>query len=118
MPTTPYVPVRGAGMAIGAGVAISSTALAMPSAIASMTCSPTLNGWSSRTSGDGIGVCTPAAPAAVDADAGAAESTLHASPMAAATMNVRTATRTDRASTELSCRKFPQRHSENADSSF
>ena len=64
-------------MVIGAGVAIISTAFAMPSAIASMTCRPTVNGVMITISGDGgcVYVSVIAETVVADAGAGARRST-------------------------------------------
>ena len=51
--------VCGAGMVMGAGVAIISTAFAIPSAIASMTWMATVKGVTSTLSGDGGGAYPP-----------------------------------------------------------
>ena len=79
-------------MAIGAGVAIISTAFAMPSAIASMTCRPTVKGVTSTVRGDGGGVFTSVIATMVVADAGAGAD----SPMATAATNASTAQPRDR----------------------
>ena len=81
-------------MAIGGGVAMISTALAMPSAIASMTCIPMVSGVIIAISGDGVGVYTSVIAEAVVADAGGAEEKL--SPKATAAINAITAPPTDR----------------------
>jgi hypothetical protein len=83
-------------MAIGGGVAMSSTAFAMPSAIASMTCTPTVSGVIITVSGDGGGVYASDIAEAVVAEAGAAEEMVDASPTAMAATNAITAPPRDR----------------------
>jgi hypothetical protein len=82
-------------MAIGGGIAIFSTAFAMPSAIASMTCMPTLKGVKNSITGDGGGEYVSVMAEAVVADAGGAEM-LDDSPMATAATNATTAQPRDR----------------------
>jgi len=91
-------------MAIGGGVAMNSTALARPSAIASMTCIPMVSGVTIAISGDGGGVYTSVIAAGVVADAGAAVEKL--SPMATAAITAITAPPKDRLTrnTSESCR--------------
>ena len=60
-------------MAMGGGVAMSSTAFAMPSAIASMTCIPMVSGVMNATKGDGGRVYVSVIAEAVVADAHAGE---------------------------------------------
>ena len=102
-------------MAIGAGVAIISTTSAMPSAIASMTCIPTVSGVMSTTRGVGGGVfASVIAKAVVVADAGGAEERIDASPMATAATNAMAAPPTNRINrdTRESCPINRPRHSE------
>jgi hypothetical protein len=65
-------------------VAIISTAFAIPSAMASMMCMPTVSGVMSTVRGDGGGEYVSVIAATVVADAGVGAQTLDASPMAAA----------------------------------
>ena len=83
-------------MAIGGGVAIISTALAMPSAIASMTCMPKVKGVMNAISGDGGGVYASVIAEAVVADAHTGEQMLDASPIATAATIAITALPRDR----------------------
>ena len=83
-------------MAIGAGVAIISTALAMPSAIASTTCIPRVRGVTRTARGDGGGEYASVIAEAVVADAGAAAEMVDASPMDRAAINAITAPPRDR----------------------
>ena len=101
-------------MAIGGGVAIISTAFAMPSAIASMTCMPTLKGVMNGISGDGGGVYTSVIAETVVADAGGGAEMLDASPMVTAATNAITAQPRHRVTrnTGESCPKNRPRHSE------
>jgi hypothetical protein len=101
-------------MVIGAGVAIISTAFAMPAAIASMTCNPTVKGVTSTVSGDGGCLDTSLIAETVVADAGAGAETLDASPIVRATTNAITAPPTDRVTrtTGRSCPRNLPRHSE------
>jgi hypothetical protein len=104
--------VCGAGMAIGAGVAMYSTAFAMPCARASMRCTPTVSGVISTVRGDGGGLYASVIAEGVVADAGAAEEMLDASPMARTAINAVTAPPTDRINaTGESCRKNRPAHS-------
>lgn len=100
-------------MAIGAGVAMYSTAFAMPWANASMRCTPTVSGVISTVRGDGGGVYASVIAQGVVADAGAAEEMPDASPMASTAINPVTAPPTDRINrnTEESCRKNRPTHS-------
>jgi hypothetical protein len=103
----------GAGMAIGAGVAMNSTASAIPSAIASMTCTPTVSGVIITVSGDGGGVYACVIAEAVVADAGAAAPTDDPTPKATAAINEITAQPRDRITrTRESCPKNRLRDSE------
>src|SRR4029077_12673835 len=86
----------GAGMAIGGGVGMNSTASAMRWAIASMTCTPMVSGVNITVRGDGGGVYASVIAEAVVADAGAAEEMLDARPMAIAAINAITAAPRDR----------------------
>src|SRR5258705_813472 len=83
-------------MAIGGGVAMNSTASAMPWAIDSMPCTPTVSGVNITVRGDGGAVYTSVNAEAVVADAGAAEEMLDARPMATAAINAITAPPRDR----------------------
>ena len=99
-------------MAIGAGVAMNSTTFAMPSAIASMTCTPTVSGVIITVSGDGGGVYTCVIADAIVADAGAAAPTADTTPKATAAINEITAQPRDRITrTRESCPKNRLRHS-------
>src|SRR5258708_4595067 len=104
-------------MAIGAGVAMNSTAFAMPSAIASMRCTPTVSGVMIAIRGDGGGLYTSVIAEVVDADAGAADEMLDASPMARTAINAVTAPLMDRVTrhTRESCRKNRLAHSQIAE---
>src|ERR1700719_599965 len=106
-------------MAIGAGVAMNSTALAMPSANASMRCTPMVSGVMITLSGVGGGVYASVIAEGVVADAGAAEEMLDASPMARTAINAVTAPPTDRINrtTGESCRKNHPAHSRIAERS-
>jgi hypothetical protein len=102
-------------MAIGGGVAMNSTAFAMPSATASMTCKPSAKGVMNPISGDGGGVDTfvlAEAVVAVAADAGAAKERL--SPKTIVAIKAITAPPADRLirNTTESCRKLRPVHSE------
>lgn len=99
-------------MEIGAGVATNSTTFAMPSAIASMTCTPTVSGVIITVSGDGVGAYASLIAEAVVADAGAAAQIYDPSPNATAAINEITALPRDRITgTRESCPKNPHRHS-------
>ena len=102
----------GAGMAIGSGVAMNSTASAIPPAIASMTCRPTVSGVIITVSGDGGGVYGCVIAEAVVADAGAAAQIDDPSPKGTAAINEITAQPRDRITrTRESCPKKRLRHS-------
>jgi hypothetical protein len=104
-------------MAIGAGVAMNSTAFAMPWAIASMRCTPTVSGVMIAIRGAGGGVYASVIAEVVDADAGAGEEMLDASPMARTAINAVTAPLMDRVTrhTRESCRKNRLAHSQIAE---
>src|ERR1700738_1028103 len=106
-------------MAIGAGVAMNSTAFAIPSANASMRWTPTVSGVMITLSGVGGGVYASIIAEAVVADAGAADEMLDASPMARAAIDAVTAPPTDRVTrnTGESCRKNRPAHSRIAEPS-
>jgi hypothetical protein len=83
-------------MAIGAGVAMNSTAFAMPSAMASMTCIPMVSGVMNAIRGDGGRVYESVIAEAVVADAHEGAEILDASPMARAATIAITALPRDR----------------------
>jgi hypothetical protein len=78
-------------MAIGGGVAMSSTAFAIPSAIASMTCIPRVSGVIITVRGDGGGVYASVIAETVVADAGAGAEKLDDSPRVTAAAETITA---------------------------
>src|SRR5262245_4525814 len=99
-------------MVIGSGVAISSTAFASPSAMASTTRMPILNGVTNTDSSDGGDVYESVIAAAVVADAGAGAVTLDARPIVRAATNASTALPRGRITrTDESCRKNRATHS-------
>ena len=97
---------------MGSGVAIISTAFARPSAMALMTCMPTLKGVTNTDRGVGGDVFESVIAVAVVADAGAGAEILDASPIARAATNASTALPRDRITrTGESCRKNRATHS-------
>ena len=103
--------VCGAGISIGAGVAMYSTAFAMSWANASMMCTPTVNGLISTARGDGGRVWASVIATDVVADAG--EQTPDPSPMARTATAAVTAAPADRINRDTgeSCRKNRPAHS-------